>query len=199
MEKRKIDNLDIIPEFLAAYDPNTMSILKIGQKFSLAEEKYTVNIDFDLAMKVISGEISVLKCYADLEKFLVKVSEEKSLTLIEDILHRIPQIEYSKYENHDIIVTVKNNRTLKFELNSELGGTYLQSNIKKIVSWNDTTKLNFLLTAYNDPHIIYKIIEFSLSELIGKYKIYEIDNLPDRFSIFTNRLFKGYAIKNENN
>lgn len=198
MDKKYIDNLDVIPEFGAVYDPLTLSILKIGQKIFLDDDVNIIDADFDLAMKVITGDICITKCYADLEKFTVKIIEEKSLTLIEDILHRIPDIEYSKYETHDILVTIKNNSII-FELNSELGGTYQQSTIKKLVTWNDTTKLNFLLTAYNDPHIIYNIVEFSLSELIGKYKLVTVDNLPDRFSIFTNRLFKSYAIKNENN
>ena len=198
MENKRIDDLDLHIEFSAVYDPKNLQVTQISQTRFLQENSNLIPIDFDLAMKVIQGDIPMIRCFANLDTFTVEVVEEKSLNLIEDILHRIPEIQYSKYDQYDVIVTIDKNQ-IKFDLCSELGGMYDQSSIKKKVLWKDNIQLHFMLTDYNDPHIIYNIFEFSLFEMLGKSKIFSDVNLPKKFSIFTDRIFRSYVIKNENN
>lgn len=197
MEKKYDVNWYENPVFGAVYDPDTLTIIKVGQKVFFENETNLVDIDFDLAIKIIKGEIPNHRCFANLNIFKAEIIEERSLSLIEDVLHRIPEIQFSKYQSFDIMITYNNNKFI-IELNSELGGTYKESEIKKIIKWDPSVKLNFLLTSYNDPHIIYKIVEFPLSDLLTKSVLLECSNLPNRFSVFTNRVFKSYAIKYEN-
>lgn len=198
MEKIKIDNLDLNIEFSAVYNPETLQIFKIAQTSFLQEHVNLIPVDFDLAIKIIEGKISITKCFADLEKFSVEIIEQRSLEKLEDILHRIPEIEYSKYDLHDIVLIIRKDKII-FELNSELGGSYKQSKIQKKVSWKENIQMNFILTDYNDPHIIYNNFNFSLFELLGKPKIFSNIEFPQKFSIYTDRIFKSYVIKNENN
>lgn len=192
----KVDNLNL--EFSAVYDPQTLKILQIGQTKFLDTDVNVVPIDFDLAMKVIEGHIAMTKCFANLDKFLVEIIEQRSLDKIEDILHRIPDIQHSKYDHYDIVLTLKKDKII-IELSSEVGGSYQQSKIKKRIDWKSNINLYFILTDYNDPHIIYHTIKFPLFDLIDRSKIISNIKFPKEFSIYTDRVFKSYAIKNENN
>lgn len=185
-------------EFSAVYDPETLKVTQIGQTCFLDTDVNIIPVDMDLALKVLTGKIQLTKCFANLEKFEVEVIQQHSLEKLEDVLHRIPDIQYSKHEHYDLICTIKKN-TIVFELSSELGGTYKQSQIKKKIVWNANTTLHFMLTDYNDPHIIYYTFSFALHDLLEKPKIFSEIKFPKQYSIFTDRLFKSYAIKNENN
>lgn len=198
MEKRKIDDLDLNIEFSAIYDPKSLQVIKIAQTCFLEKNSNLIPMDIDLAMKVIQGDIPMIRCFANLDNFSVEVIEEKSLNLIEDILHRIPEIQYSKYDQYDLVITIEKDQ-IKFDLSSDLGGIYNQSNIKKKILWKDNSSLSFMLTGYNDPHIIYNTFEFPLFELLGKSKVFRDIDFPEKFSIYTDRIFRSYVIKNENN
>ena len=54
--------------------------------------------------------------------------------------------------------------------------------------------MDFLITGYNDPNEILQVASLTINELVGKtIKIKNI-NYP-RFSVYTKRLFKKYAIE----
>jgi hypothetical protein len=56
--------------------------------------------------------------------------------------------------------------------------------------------MNFLITDYNDPNVLYEMISVKINELIGKSKTFEnIDY--DKFSVYTRRLFKNCVIENK--
>ena len=91
-------------------------------------------------------------------------------------------------------------KTLKFQLTEEFYGTKkmpekYQPVIKRNVLWSGETEMNFLITEYNDPNILFKMISFKVSELVGKTKIFKNITCPERFSIYTRRIFKNYILE----
>ena len=64
---------------------------------------------------------------------------------------------------------------------------------KQKMIWNGETRMDFFVTNYNDPHQLLKNISISINDLIEKSV--EVDlQLPEKFSIFTRRLFKKYKM-----
>jgi hypothetical protein len=55
--------------------------------------------------------------------------------------------------------------------------------------------MNFLITEYNDPNILYEMISLTVSDLVGKTKIIKNLTLPDRYSIYSRRVFKNYVVE----
>jgi hypothetical protein len=118
------------------------------------------------------------------------------------VLHRIISKEYSDITNPDLYLFYdSSNQTLTIELSEALGGTKQATDLtepvktKKIV-WDGTTEMNFLITDYNDPNVLYEMISVKINELLGKSKTFEnIDY--DKFSVYTRRLFKNCVIENK--
>ena len=54
--------------------------------------------------------------------------------------------------------------------------------------------MSFLITDYNDPNILYKMVSLTVSDLVEKKKIFKDIELPDRFSVYTRRIFKNYVL-----
>jgi hypothetical protein len=65
---------------------------------------------------------------------------------------------------------------------------------KRKVIWSGETAMSFLITDYNDPNILYKMVSLTVSDLVEKKKIFQDIELPDRFSIYTRRIFKNYVL-----
>ena len=91
------------------------------------------------------------------------------------------------------------NDRLTIKLTEELGGTYkldakFHPITKRKIFWDGETVMQFLVTDYNDPHIIHQTVELKISELTGKTKAFNIE-CPSKFSIYTRRLFKNYVIE----
>jgi hypothetical protein len=90
-------------------------------------------------------------------------------------------------------------KTLKIELSEELGGTkklpkkFQPVTAKKIV-WDGHTEMDFLITDYNDPNVLYEMISVKINTLVGNSKIFE--NIEyNNFSVYTRRLFKNCVIE----
>ena len=67
--------------------------------------------------------------------------------------------------------------------------------MKRAVKWDGDTEIHFLMTDYNDPNVLYKMLSFKISDLIGNSKIYKNFELPLNFSIYTRRVFKNYVLE----
>jgi hypothetical protein len=55
--------------------------------------------------------------------------------------------------------------------------------------------MNFLITDYNDPNVLYKPFTIKISDLVGKKFVLKNLELPTKFSVYTRRLFKNYVLE----
>ena len=81
-------------------------------------------------------------------------------------------------------------------MSKEFGGTRAPKvSIKpRKILWDGDTSLNFFITDYNDPNLLFQIVYVKINDLIGKsYIVKNIDY--NAFSVYTRRLFKNYVIK----
>lgn len=196
-----IENLKLPdPEFSAVYDPHTGEVKSVGPTDAFADEQYKIQIDFDTAIDIIEGRIRITSCFIDPDSTELEIVEVKHVFKIDDVLHRVPNVVWSDVARPDIFITyLHKSKKLKFQLSEEFYGT------KKIpkkfhpikpkkTRWAGETGLIFLVTAYNDPHAIFEVINFTIDDLIENTKVYTNINVPERFSIFTRRIFKNYVM-----
>lgn len=188
-------------DYMVVFNPDTGEILKIGPRYAFTEEKHTIPIDIDTATKIIEGTIRMSSCTVSMPERKLKTTETKTIFGIDDVLHRIADIRWTTMDFVDIYLTYnKSQKTLMVELAKHYGGTKVlekQNNsfVEKTPVWDSDTKMNFLITDYNDPNILYELISINLSELINKSKIIENIELPEKFSIYTRRLFENYMVE----
>ena len=192
-----------VVKYLAAFDIDTGKVLAVGPDHGLPKDKYpnTISIPNETAENIISGEIRLDKCFVDPTMGELEITEVKDLHTIDDILHRIIDKKWTEIEKPDVYLTYdKSQKKLIIELSEEFGGSYkLDEKFKPIakrkIFWDGNTKLNFLITDYNDPHVIHDIIEIQMSDL-GEQPL-ELKDLdfPKKYSIYTRRLFKNYVME----
>ena len=207
-EKLKLPDFDewlenyIPPEvkYLAAFDKETGRVLAVGPDYSIDTNKFknTVLIEKNIAEDIITGEIRISKCFIDSMSGKLEITEVKNLHKIDDILHRIVEIQWSEVEKPDIFLTYVDN-CLSVELSEEFGGTKkledkFQPVSKRNVFWDGETELNFLVTDYNDPHVVYKEVNVKLSDLENVVEFKNL-KLPKKFSVYTRRVFKNYVLE----
>lgn len=177
--------------YMAVFDNQTGQVISVGPSHAFENETCKLIIDSETAELIIEGTIKISSCVVDIQNNVMEIAEVKNVFKIDDVLHRIINTEYSEVENPDVILTYNfQNQTLKFELSEVYNGT------RKIL-WDGETVMNFLITDYNDPNMLYNMISVKISDLLGQSFV--IDNLevPKKFSIYTRRLFKHYVVNLE--
>jgi hypothetical protein len=193
-------------EFMAKFDPTTGIILSVGPAIAFENDTHKLPIDEDIAVMIIEGKMSLGSCVVNLQEGHVEISEVKSLFKIDDVLHRITERKFIKDPYIDVLILYnKNKKFFNFSLADELGGCYknlptehTKKNRRTI--WGGETAMQFYVTDYNDPNILYQIIELTLEDLKGKnLEVNQTSELPQTFSIYTRRLFKNYVMDYENN
>lgn len=177
-------------QYWAKYDPATGKVLGIYPGNSADSLQYKIEIDEEIAESIANGTTSIFNCYIDLEEGKLEIVEVKSLTKIDDVLHRIVDTKWSDIADPD--VTVKHDRNL---FSIMLNEKYRKG---KKIFWDGETEMDFFLTDYNDPNVLYNIFTVKLSKLIEEDYSIELD-VPAKFSLYTRRLFKKYIYINENN
>lgn len=173
----------------AVYDNITGQVISVGPSHAFINENYKLVIDSEIAERIINGNINIRSCVVDIHNGVMEIAEIKSVFKIDDVLHRVISKEYSEIENPDVMIThCRNSNLLTISLSSDYNGT------RKIV-WSGDTVMNFLITDYNDPNMLYTMVSVKVSELLDKP--FTVDNLevPDKFSVYTRRLFKNYVIE----
>jgi hypothetical protein len=183
--------------YVAVFDPTTGKVISIGPEFAFPKEINKVVIDSNLAESIINAEIQIENCMIDISSGNLEIAELKTLIKLDDVLHRIISTEYSSVTKPDVYLTyAKRTKTLKIQLSQELGGTKKSKTEEKRRNfvWDGSTEMNFLITAYNDPNILYQTHVITINDLIGK--TVTIKNIDfDHFSVYTRRLFKNYVIE----
>ena len=186
-------------EYVAVYDPQTGAVLSVGPSHAFENEKHKIPVDREIAESIINAEIKISSCIVDINSNTIEIAEIKNVYKIDDVLHRIVSTEYSDIKKPDICLTYDSKKkTLKIELSKEFEGTYKPKIPfkKRKVIWDGDTKMNFFVTDYNDPNVLFEIICVKINELVGKSKI--IKNFEHKnFSVYTRRLFKNYVIENK--
>jgi hypothetical protein len=184
-------------DYVAVYDPLTGTIKSILPKGNSQLETFKIDITNELAEFIFSGKINSNQCIVDLETGSIEILETEDITTIDQILHRVIEKKNSKTNEYDIHITYdRANFKLIFELSSYFGGTFqdrLDAKKKKVL-WDKNTNLDFLITSYNDPNILFEVMSFKISDMFNQSKIFENIKLPKKFNIFyTNRLMKNYV------
>jgi hypothetical protein len=170
-------------EYYASYDPVAGSIFKVGNRSALASDPHVVPIDTELAEKIIEGSLPIHRCFVNPDTQEVEIAEIKSITKINDILHRVIELEHSQVERHDLkIIYNRLSKVLTIEL---LATTH----------WTNDLSMSFYLTDYNDPNVVYKDITVVLADIKNTPAAYTDIALPERFSVYTKRLFRNYVLE----
>jgi hypothetical protein len=184
-------------EYVAVFDPQTGEVTGVGPSCAFENEKHKIPVDQELAESIINAEIKISSCVVDINSNTIEIAEIKSVFKIDDVLHRIISTDYSDIKQPDIYLTYDSKKkTLKIELSKEFGGTRAPKiSIKpRKILWDGDTSLNFFITDYNDPNLLFQIVYVKINDLIGKSHVIDYpDHTP--FSVYTRRLFKNYVIK----
>jgi len=186
-----------ITQYVAVFDPITGQVISVGPDHAFADQKHLVQISLEIAESIISAEIQIHNCQINVESGQLEIAEKKTLNKLDDVLHRIPDIKYSEEPKSDIHLTYNSkSKYLKIQLSTEYGGTkkHKGSTRTRKIIWDGSTDMDFLITDYNDPNLIFEMFSVKLNELVGHNVT--IKNIEyDRFSVYTRRLFKNYVIE----
>lgn len=188
-------------EYLAEFNSSTGEVLAIGPSHAFSDTLYTVNIDRETAELIIEGKIKISDCIVDLKSQTLEMLEIKNVFKIDDVLHRVVGLTWTETEKPDIFITYDSkSNSLKFELTEEYSGTKVlpekfQPVTPRKIVWSGETVLNFLITDYNDPNVLYNMVSFKIADLIGNSYTIESIDAPERFSVYTRRIFKNYVIE----
>ena len=186
-----------ITQYVAVFDPITNQVISVGPDHAFADQKYIVQISQEIAESIITAEIQIHNCRIDVESGQLAIVEKKTLNKLDDMLHRIPDIKYLEESKSDVHLTYSSkSKYLKIQLSTEYGGTkkYKGSDGKRKFIWDGNTDMDFLITDYNDPNLIFQMFSVKISDLVGhNVTIKNIDY--GRFSVYTRRLFKNYVIE----
>jgi hypothetical protein len=113
----------------------------------------------------------------------VNLASITGLHKIDDVLHRIIDKRWSNVTKPDIAIEYNRQESLlTFKINPLL----------KTVEWQGDQEMVFLITEYNDPNVLQEMISFNVNELV-KYPQRITVELPEKFSIYTRRIFDKYT------
>jgi hypothetical protein len=188
------------PEYVAVFDEYSGVVISVGPIHAFENEKNKIPIDRETAESIIEGKIKIGSCIIDLGANTLQIAEIKNIFKIDDVLHRVVSNEYADFDKPDLFIThYSKKKNLKIELSEELGGTkklpkkFQPVSPKKII-WDGQTEMDFLITDYNDPNVMYDMISVKINSLVGKSII--VENVDyDNFSVYTRRLFKNCIIE----
>ena len=186
----------------AAFEVDTGRVISVGPDYVVNKNTHAnlIPIPSDVAEDIISGNIRMSKCFVDPAMGELEIVEVMDLFKIDDVLHRIIEKKWSEVEKPEVYLSYDASKSLlTIKLTEELGGTYKLDTkfhpiTKRKIFWDGETVMQFLVTDYNDPHIIHQTVELKISELTEKTKAFNIE-CPSKFSIYTRRLFKNYVIE----
>jgi hypothetical protein len=189
---------------MAKFNPETGDIISVGPSMAFENDQYKLPIEEDIAIMIIEGKMSLSACAVNIEEGQVEISEVKSLFKIDDVLHRITERRFVKDQHTDVLVSYsKESKFFRFALAEELGGSYTNpfspdTKKNRRTIWGGETAMQFYVTDYNDPNVLYQRIELTLLDLKDRELIIDqTAELPDTFSIYTRRLFKNYVLEYE--
>jgi hypothetical protein len=175
-------------EFYAIYDPESYQVVGIYPEVAAIEKTHKIKIDKELAEDIQNGIIEMNSCFVDVEAQELQIIEQTGIRKIDDIIHRIVEDRFSNISKPDIIVTY--NQTTQ-DITFKMSKTLRSRSIK----WPEGTIMQFLITSYNDPHIVFQTLTINLEELHRQDQTINYTGTSSRFSVYTRRLFKNYIFE----
>jgi hypothetical protein len=175
-------------EYYVLYDLSTLVVTGVYPAHALDDKSEAIRIDMELAEKINSGKINMSTCRANLYTRTIEIIEDTSIISIDTVLHRIIEKKWStKKVDHDILIN--------YDFKKKLLTFYIDPKYYRDISWPKSLELKFIITGYNDPHVLYETISFSLGSILEKKKIKIKINIDGEFSIFTKRVFPNYQLE----
>jgi len=162
--------------------------VEISNKIELSEE---------LQSQLNSGETKISSYKVDILT--------KQLVILETVeffpsLIRASDMIYRENKNYDVYITYNRvDSTATVELSANLGGTKQDQTKRRLLDIRPDLIMRLYFTDYNDPNILHDKIEVRVQDLLENRVCQTIDQLPERFGIFTKPLFDRYGVEiNEN-
>jgi hypothetical protein len=175
-------------EFYAIYDPESYQVIGIYPEVAAVEKPYKIKIDKELAEDIQNGIIKMNYCFIDVEAQELQIIEQNGIRKIDDIIHRIVENKFSNISKPDIIVTYNHStHDITFEMSKTLRS--------RKIKWPDGTIMQFLITSYNDPHIVFQTLTINLEDLHQQDQKISYTGTNNKFSVYTRRLFKNYIFE----
>ena len=155
---------------------------------SIDHIKNKIQIDIDIALAIYEKGETLGHYKVDVvsgKVIKVNLNSITGLTKIDDVLHRVIDKRWVNVTKPDIAIEYNRKECLlTFKINPLL----------KTVEWQGDQDMVFLITEYNDPNVLQEMISFNVNELV-KYPQRININLPNKFSIYTRRLFDKYTFE----
>lgn len=184
-------------KYWAAYDPATGNVLGIYPGNSADDKPYKVLIETFIAQHIQESIIQLHACYVDPVKQEFMVLYDKPVTKIDDVLHRVPNIDWSSIDEYDLYIECyPTEKKLNVALTEKFYGTRpADCDFKTRLVERNIFEIQLLITDYNDPNILYQTIKVKIEDLIGKEKTFTNVEFPEKFSIYTKRFFTNYVFE----
>ena len=148
--------------------------------------KNKIQVDLDVALGIYDRGETLRHYKVDvISGRIIKVNLAgiTGLTKIDDVLHRVIDKKWSKISKPDVSIEyARADALLTFKINPLL----------KTIEWQGDQDMVFLITEYNDPNVLQEMINFNVNELV-KYPQRFTLALPEKFSIYTRRIFDKYT------
>jgi hypothetical protein len=174
-------------EYYAIFKEDTGEVIGIYPSHSAKNIKNKILVDQEFADSIINGHISMSSCFVDDSGESLEIIQTCSIQKIDDILHRIIDKKFATFNDPDISIIYTDNK-LTFSLSHRIKN--------KKIKWDTNSELRFIVSEYNDPHKIIKVIGFTLKDLYNNDLTFECNLSKKQFSIFTSRIFKKYIFQN---
>lgn len=148
-----------------------------------------IQIEKEIGIDINEGRSNIFNYRVDLKTKKIQkiddISKVFGLSKIDDVLHRVIDKKWSNVIRPDVSIAYsKKEQLLTFNINPLL----------KEAEWTGEQEMIFLVTEYNDPNSLKEMIRFTVAELIKYPQTIKMD-LPEKFSIYTRRLFDNYTIE----
>ena len=148
--------------------------------------KNKIQVDLDIALGIYERGETLRHYKVDVisgRVIKVNLASITGLTKIDDVLHRVIDKKWSKVAKPDVSIEYsREDALLTFKINPLL----------KTIEWQGDQDMVFLITEYNDPNVLQEMISFNVNELV-KYPQRFTLTLPEKFSIYTRRIFDKYT------
>jgi len=150
--------------------------------------KNKIQVDLDVALGIYDLGETLRHYKVDVisgRVIKVNLASITGLTKIDDVLHRVIDKKWSKISKPDVAI----------EYNREEALLTVKINpLLKTIEWQGDQDMVFLITAYNDPNVLQEMISFNVNELVKYPQRFTLE-LPEKFSIYTRRIFDKYTFE----
>lgn len=184
-------------KFWAVYDPKDGSIVGVYPDGTANDTTHKILIETSIAQLIQENHILLSSCYVDPVQKEFVILYDKNIVKIDDVLHRIPVKNWSTSNEHDVYIEYyREKKQLVVGLTEKFYGTRKASyDFKTKLDEKQIEGFNINLTDYNDPNVLIQILNIKIEDLVGKDKVFTDLYIPDKFSLYTRRIFKNYILE----